>query len=120
MTMHYFASVGSMPREPARLRRSCLAVPGSNARMMQRAAERGADQLFLDLEDAVAPEEKRRARAMVVEALNTHDYGDAVVAVRVNDATTPYMYGDIIEVVRDAGGKFDCLMIPKVQDAGQL
>jgi citrate lyase subunit beta/citryl-CoA lyase len=120
MTMQYFASVGSVPRKPARLRRSCLAVPGSNARMMERAAQRGADQIFLDLEDAVAPDEKGRARAMVVEALNTHDYGDTVVAVRVNDATTPYMYGDIIEVVQGAGGRFDCLMIPKVQDAGQL
>jgi citrate lyase subunit beta / citryl-CoA lyase len=120
MTMHYFASVGSVLRKPARLRRSCLAVPGSNPRMMERAAERGADQIFLDLEDAVAPEEKKRARAMVVEALNTHDYGDTVVAVRVNDATTPYMYGDIIELVQGAGGTFDCLMVPKVQDAGQL
>lgn len=120
MTLHYFASVGGMPAKPTRLRRSCLAVPGSNPRMMQRAAERGADQLFLDLEDAVAPEEKERARAMVVEALNTHDYGDAVVAVRVNDATTPYMYGDIIALLEGAGGAFDCLMVPKVQHAGQL
>jgi citrate lyase subunit beta/citryl-CoA lyase len=118
--MRYFASVASAPAKPAKLRRSCLAVPGSNPRMMQRAAERGADQLFLDLEDAVAPAEKARARAMVVEALNTHDYGDTVVAVRVNDATTPYMYGDIIALLQGAGGTFACLMVPKVQDAGQL
>jgi citrate lyase subunit beta/citryl-CoA lyase len=120
MTMHYFASAGGVTPRPTRLRRSCLAVPGSNAKMMRRAAERGADQIFLDLEDAVAPDQKKAARSMVVEALNTHDYGDAVVTVRVNDATTPYMYGDIIELLQGAGGRFDCLMVPKVTDAGQL
>jgi citrate lyase subunit beta/citryl-CoA lyase len=87
---------------------------------MARAGERGADQIFLDLEDAVAPHEKKTARAMVVEALNTHDFGAAVVTVRVNDATTPYMYGDIIELLQGAGGRFDCIMVPKVADAGQL
>jgi citrate lyase subunit beta/citryl-CoA lyase len=120
MTMHYFASVGGAPARPTRLRRSCLAVPGSNAKMLQRAADRGADQIFLDLEDAVAPDQKKAARSMVVEALNTHDYGDTLVTVRVNDATTPYMYGDIIELLQGAGGRFDCLMVPKVTDAGQL
>jgi citrate lyase subunit beta/citryl-CoA lyase len=118
--MQYFASVGRVASRRPRLRRSCLAVPASNARMMARAAERGADQIFLDLEDAVAPDEKKRARAMVVEALNTHDYGDTVVTVRVNDATTPYMYGDIIALMQGAGGAFDCIMVPKLQHAGQL
>jgi len=120
MTMHYFSSVGAMPARKTKLRRSCLAVPGSDPKMMARAADRGADQIFLDLEDAVAPNEKKGARSKVVEALNTHDYGDTVVTIRVNDATTQYMYGDIIELVQGAGGRFDCIMVPKVQDAGQL
>ncbi|MGI8574761.1 MAG: HpcH/HpaI aldolase/citrate lyase family protein [Egibacteraceae bacterium] len=120
MTMHYFSSVGSMPAKETKLRRSCLAVPGSDEKMMERAAERDTDQIFLDLEDAVAPNEKKGARDKVVEALNSHDYGETVVTIRVNDATTKYMYGDIIELMQGAGGKFDCLMIPKVQDAGQL
>ena len=120
MTMQYFASVGHVPERVTRLRRSCLAVPGSNPRMMARAAERGADQIFLDLEDAVAPGEKRAAREMIVEALNTHDYGDTVVTVRVNDATTPFMYADIIALLQGAGGRFDCLMLPKITDAGEL
>lgn len=120
MPIHPFLSVGQeLQREP-RLRRSCLAVPGSDPRMMAKAAETAADQIFLDLEDAVAPNEKKGARAKVVEALNTNDYGGKVVVVRVNDATTRYMYDDIIEVVRGAGARLDCLMIPKVQDAGQL
>jgi citrate lyase subunit beta/citryl-CoA lyase len=120
MAMQYFHSVGSTPARPTRLRRSCLAVPGSNPKMMARAAERGADEVFFDLEDAVAPAEKRRARDLVVEALNTHDYGDTLVTVRVNDATTPFMYGDVIAVVQGAAGRFDCLMVPKVTDAGQV
>ena len=76
--------------------------------------------MFLDLEDAVAPEEKVGARATVIEALNTVDYGDKVVSVRVNDATTRWQYQDIIDVMSGAGGQLDCLMIPKVQDAGQV
>jgi citrate lyase subunit beta/citryl-CoA lyase len=88
--------------------------------MMARAATTEADQIFLDLEDAVAPSEKKGARAKVVEALNSNDYGGKVVVVRVNDATTRYMYDDIIELVRGAGDKLDCIMLPKVQDAGQM
>lgn len=88
--------------------------------MLARAAESHADQIFLDLEDAVAPERKKGARQTVIEALQTHDYGDKIVVVRVNDATTRYCYDDIIELVRAAHAQLDCLMIPKVQDAGQL
>jgi len=120
VTINYFRSVGSVTERPARLRRSCLAVPGSNPRRMAKAAGGQADQIFLDLEDAVAPEEKKSARAKVVEALNTNDYRGKVVVVRVNDATTRYCYDDIIELVRGAGDAIDCLMIPKVQDPGQL
>ncbi|MGH8896831.1 MAG: HpcH/HpaI aldolase/citrate lyase family protein [Egibacteraceae bacterium] len=120
MVMHPFASVGHVEPKPTKLRRSCLAVPGSDPKMLRRAAQTEADQVFLDLEDAVAPDEKRQARATVVEALNTIDYGDKVVVVRVNDATTRWQYEDVIEVVRGAGRQLDCLMVPKVQDAGQL
>ncbi|MGI8874582.1 MAG: HpcH/HpaI aldolase/citrate lyase family protein [Egibacteraceae bacterium] len=120
MTMHPFASVGALPERPTRLRRSCLAVPGSDPRMMAKAADSEADQIFLDLEDAVAPDEKKGARAKVVDALNSNDYGDMVVVVRVNDATTRYAYDDTIELARGAHAQLDCLMIPKVQDAGQL
>ncbi|CAN5758263.1 CoA ester lyase [soil metagenome] len=120
MTMHYFRSVGTAPERRTRLRRSCLAVPGSDPKMMAKAAASEADQIFLDLEDAVAPNEKKGARAKVVQALNSNDYGGKVVVVRVNDATTRYQYDDIVELVRGAHADLDCLMIPKVQDAGQL
>ena len=120
MPVHPFHTVGQELKKPAKLRRSCLAVPGSNPKMMASAANSAADQIFLDLEDAVAPNEKKGARAKVVEALNTNDYSGKVVVVRVNDATTRYQYDDIIELVRGAHAQLDCLMIPKVQDAGQL
>lgn len=120
MPVNPFRSTGSVPGRPARLRRSCLAVPGSSPRMMEKAAATEADQIFLDLEDAVAPAEKVKARRQVVDALGSHDYGGKVVTVRVNDATTRWQYGDIVEVVSGGWEGLDCLMIPKVQDAGQM
>lgn len=120
MPVNPYRSTGSVAARPARLRRSCLAVPGSNPRMMEKAAAVETDQLFLDLEDAVAPAEKVNARRLVAEALRTVDYGDTVVTVRVNDATTRWQYGDIIEIVSGGWERLDCLMIPKVQDAGQM
>jgi len=104
----------------ARLRRSCLAVPGSNPRMVEKAATSAADQLFIDLEDAVAPGEKEAARSLVVQSLNSLDFGGKVVVVRVNDVTTPFCHGDILEVVSGAGARLDCLMIPKVHDASHV
>ena len=105
---------------PFRLRRSSLAVPGSAQRMHEKAAAIEADEVFFDLEDSVAPSEKARARDLVVESLNTIDYGDKTVVVRINDVSTPYCYQDIIQVVSGAGGRLDCLMVPKVEDASQL
>lgn len=119
MAVNPFRSVGRRER-PARLRRSCLAVPGSDEKMMSRASGSGADQIFLDLEDSVAPNEKKGARRKVVEALNTHDYGNVVTVVRVNGVTTRWCYEDIIELVRGAGDSLDCIMIPKVCNAGEM
>lgn len=103
-----------------KLRRSCLAVPGSNARMMEKAAASAADQVFLDLEDACAPSEKKPARALVAEALATHDWTGKLRVVRVNDVTTPWCYGDVVEVVTRAGAHLDCVMVPKVAGADHV
>jgi citrate lyase subunit beta/citryl-CoA lyase len=103
-----------------RLRRSCLAVPGSSEKMLAKAASLAADQVFLDLEDAVSPLEKVDARAKVVEALRTHDYTGKVRVVRVNGVTTRWCLGDITAVVSGAGDRLDCIMVPKVENAGQL
>lgn len=106
---------GARPR-PARSRRSCLAVPGSSPKMLAKAPGLPADQVFLDLEDAVAPLAKADARRNVVAALNDGDWGTKVRAVRVNDLTTPWTYRDVIEVVEGAGERLDCLVLPKVRD----
>jgi citrate lyase subunit beta/citryl-CoA lyase len=103
-----------------RPRRSCLAVPGSNPRFLAKAQTLPADQVFLDLEDAVAPLVKEEARHAVVDALNQGDWGGKTRAVRVNDWTTQWTYRDVITVVEGAGDRLDCVMLPKVADAGQV
>jgi citrate lyase subunit beta/citryl-CoA lyase len=103
-----------------RSRRSCLAVPGSNPRFLEKAKELPADQVFLDLEDAVAPLAKPEARKNIVAALNEGGWGDRIRAVRVNDWTTEWTYRDVIEVVEGAGANLDCVMLPKVQTAEQV
>jgi citrate lyase subunit beta / citryl-CoA lyase len=103
-----------------RLRRSCLAVPGSSPKMLAKAAVLAADQVFLDLEDAVSPLEKVDARANVVDALNRNDYSGKTRVVRINGVTTEWCLGDLLAVVSGAGRNLDCVMVPKVEDAGQL
>ncbi len=102
---------------PLRSRRSCLAVPGSNPRFLEKAKGLDADQVFLDLEDAVAPLAKPEARGNIVAALNEGGWGDKVRVVRINDWTTEWTYRDVVEVVEGAGAELDCLMLPKVQTA---
>jgi citrate lyase subunit beta/citryl-CoA lyase len=103
-----------------RPRRSCLAVPGSNPRFLEKAQGLPADQVFLDLEDACAPLVKESARHAIVAALNTGDWGGKTRVVRVNDWTTHWTYRDVVTVVEGAGQNLDCVMLPKVQDAGQV
>jgi citrate lyase subunit beta/citryl-CoA lyase len=103
-----------------RSRRSCLAVPGSNPRFLEKARTLDADQVFLDLEDAVAPLAKPDARGNIVAALNAGGWGEKIRVVRVNDWTTSWTYRDVIEVVEGAGANLDCVMLPKVQTADQV
>src|SRR6058998_2737321 len=103
-----------------RPRRSCLAVPGSNPRFLEKAKDLPADQVFLDLEDACAPLAKPGARKSIVAALNEGGWGDKIRVVRVNDWTTHWTYLDVVEVVEGAGPNLDCIMLPKVQNAEQV
>ena len=105
---------------PKRLRRCQLSVPGSSEKMMAKAAGLDLDYVFLDLEDAVAPDVKKAARGKIVAALNTHDFGRTTKCVRINDTTTRWCYGDIIEVVEGAGANLDLIMLPKVMDADDV
>src|SRR3954447_214950 len=104
----------------SRSRRSCHAVPGSNERFIAKAVDLDADEIFLDLEDAVAPNEKDSARGRVIEALNTLDFGVKTVVVRVNGTDTPHYYRDLIAVVEGAGAKLDAIMVPKVRTPGDV
>jgi citrate lyase subunit beta/citryl-CoA lyase len=88
--------------------------------MLAKAPGLGADMVFLDLEDAVAPLEKPGARGKVVKAINELDWGDTVLCVRVNAWDTEWTYRDVIEVVEGAGERLDELMLPKVQNAGDV
>src|SRR4051794_15627484 len=109
-----------MLRPMARSRRSCHAVPGSSERFIAKAPQLEADEVFLDLEDAVAPDEKDGARERVIAALRTLDFGETTVVVRVNGTQTPHYYRDLIAVVERAGAQLDAIMLPKVQTPGDV
>ncbi|MFN4278168.1 MAG: HpcH/HpaI aldolase/citrate lyase family protein [Ferrovibrio sp.] len=105
---------------PARLNRCELAVPGSNVKLFEKAAKSAADVIFLDLEDAVAPDDKPQARKNIVQALHDVDWGNKTMSVRINGLDTHYMYRDVVEVVEGAGDKLDLLMVPKVGTAADI
>ena len=100
--------------------RSVLAVPGSNLGMAEKALASAADAVFLDLEDAVAPNEKAEARPKVSRALGELDWQDRPTLYRANALDTPYFYRDLIEVVEAAGDPLDAVMVPKVQRPDDL
>jgi citrate lyase subunit beta/citryl-CoA lyase len=88
--------------------------------MIEKAAASAADQVFMDLEDACAPGEKVGARALVVEALTTLDFGAKLRVVRVNGVGTQWCHGDVTELVTGAGERLDCLLVPKVEAASHV
>ncbi len=101
-------------------RRSCLSVPGSSERFLAKAPGIAADMIFLDLEDSVAPLEKEAARAKVVDAIKNQDWGERVLCVRINAWDTKWTYGDVIDVVGNAGDRLEEVMLPKVQSAAEV
>jgi malyl-CoA/(S)-citramalyl-CoA lyase len=103
-----------------RLHRSELAVPGSNVRMLEKAPDLGADIIMLDLEDAVAPDDKAQARRNVIDALREQDFSRCSTSVRINGLDTHYCYRDIVDVVEQAGDCVDTILIPKVSCAGDV
>ena len=112
---------------PYRARRSCLAVPASSERFIAKAQGLPADEVFLDLEDAVAPAAKVQARANAAAAV-AGDWGGRLVAVRVNDASTQWAHRDVIDVVSagagvggaGVAGRLDVIVLPKVTSPGHI
>ncbi|HIG07162.1 MAG: CoA ester lyase [Methylococcales bacterium] len=99
-----------------RVQRCELAVPGSSPEMFEKALASGVDFVFLDLEDAVAPDDKLQARKNVIEAINDLDWAGhgIAVSVRINGLDTQYMVRDVVDLVEQAGDKLDTILIPKV------
>jgi citrate lyase subunit beta/citryl-CoA lyase len=99
-----------------RVQRCELAVPGSNPEMFEKALNSGVDFIFLDLEDAVAPDDKLQARKNIIEAINDLDWkGHGItVSVRINGLDTQYMVRDVVDLVEQCGSKIDTILIPKV------
>ncbi|MFC6941476.1 HpcH/HpaI aldolase/citrate lyase family protein [Salinirubellus sp. GCM10025818] len=97
------------------VRRSELTTPGSSMKMMEKAAGSDADEVMLDLEDAVAPSEKVESRAKIVDAIHEFDWEGKVISVRINDLNHPNAHGDLIEVVEGAGEHIDTIMVPKIE-----
>ena len=97
-----------------RLNRSELAVPGSRPELFEKAAASATDILFLDCEDAVAPDEKETARENIIQGLNEVDFGVKAVSVRINGLDTHWMYRDVIDIIERGGERLDMIMIPKV------
>jgi citrate lyase subunit beta/citryl-CoA lyase len=88
--------------------------------MIEKAKRLPADEVFLDLEDAVAPDAKAEARARVATALSEPGWAGQLRGVRVNDWTTPWTHADVIEVVATAGSHLDLVVLPKVTDASHV
>src|SRR5580700_9568256 len=107
--------------EPAtsRLHRSELAVPGSNTALFEKAAGSAADIVFLDVEDAVAPDDKAQARKNIVQALNDIDWGTKTMMVRINGLDTHYMYRDVVDIVESCP-RLDMILIPKAGVAADV
>ncbi len=101
-------------------RRSCLSVPGSSERMLAKAHDLPADELVIDLEDAVVPGQKKSARATAITAIRDGSWGQRSVAVRVNSLATEWGRADVEDVVTGAGDALRCLVVPKVETPTEL
>ena len=108
------------PPAPARPNRCQLFGPGSRPALFAKMAASAADVVNLDLEDSVAPADKAAARATVIEAIGSVDWGSKVLSVRINGLDTPWWYRDVVDLLEQAGDRLDQIMIPKVGCAADV
>ena len=102
-----------VPTTQTRLNRSELFVPGSKPELFEKAIQSNADVICMDLEDAVAPQDKETAKKNVIKALNEIDFGKKTISIRINGLDTHYCYRDVVDVMENAGERLDLIMIPK-------
>lgn len=108
------------PSAPARPNRCQLFGPGSRPQIFEKMAASEADIINLDLEDAVAPDDKPVARRNIIEAIGDIDWGTKTLSVRINGLDTPYWYRDVVDLLENAGERLDQIMIPKVGNASDV
>lgn len=108
------------PAPPARPNRCQLFGPGSRPALFEKMALSAADVINIDLEDSVAPSDKDSARANIITAINTLDWGRKTLSVRINGLDTPYWYRDVVDLLEQAGDRLDQIMIPKVGCAADV
>ncbi|MHA6264661.1 L-malyl-CoA/beta-methylmalyl-CoA lyase [Arenibacterium sp. CAU 1754] len=108
------------PAAPARPNRCQLFGPGSNTKLFEKMAASAADVINLDLEDAVAPDDKEQARKNIIQAIGDVDWNTKTLAVRINGLDTPYWYRDVVDLLEQSGDRLDMIMIPKVGCAADI
>jgi malyl-CoA/(S)-citramalyl-CoA lyase len=113
-------SFRTQPLPPARLNRCQLFGPGSRESLFEKMAKSAADVINLDLEDSVAPDDKDRARANIIQAIGDIDWGDKTLSVRINGLDTPFWYRDVVDLLEQAGDRLDQIMIPKAGNASDI
>lgn len=113
-------SFRTQPLPPARLNRCQLFGPGSRESLFEKMAKSAADVINLDLEDSVAPADKDRARANIIQAIGDIDWGDKTLSVRINGLDTPFWYRDVVDLLEQAGDRLDQIMIPKAGNASDI
>lgn len=97
-----------------------LVVPASNPAMIAKAAASNADQVCIDLEDAVSPDQKGAARQNVIDALRSLDFAGKIRSIRINGVDTPFAYRDLVDVVEQAGPWIDTIVTPKASGADEI
>jgi citrate lyase subunit beta/citryl-CoA lyase len=102
------------------LRRSHLGIPGNESQLVAEAIATDADEIFIDLEDSLAPGEKESARTGLIGTVESHDWGETGLSYRINGTNTRWWHNDIIEVVAEVGELIDTLIVPKVQNAADV
>jgi citrate lyase beta subunit len=103
-----------------RIARAILIVPASNPAMIAKAAASDADQVCIDLEDAVAPDQKALARQNVINALGSLDFAGKTRSIRINGVDTAWAYRDIIEIVEQAGQSLETIVVPKISGGDEI
>lgn len=100
-----------------RPRRSCLYMPASNARALEKAKSLPADTIIFDLEDAVAPEAKAQAREQACAAITSDAYGPRELVIRINGMDTEWFVEDMKHVCASGA---NAVLVPKIQSAADI